>query len=170
MPKSRDPFRGVNLADHVFPTAARDQRLFAPAPQPPAQRAATPTPKSLREQEPTNVVSNVPTKERSKETTNEGTNVPRKDVSNVPQGEQEDRPIDANVSRWRITARPGHRTSFDFTDEELDALEDVKRDAHRQHDLRTTKQDLVRHAVHNLLSDYEEHGEQSWIIQKLRKR
>src|SRR5215211_1770077 len=76
VPKSRDPFVGVNLADQVFP-AARDQRLFAPSPQSPVQPPA----ESPREQEPTNVVSNVPTNQRSKETRTEGNNVPTNERS-----------------------------------------------------------------------------------------
>jgi len=69
-----------------------------------------------------------------------------------------------------IANRADRQANFMFTDGELDALDDLKRDAKRRHGLPTTKQDLVRLAVIDLLNDYEAYGEESRIIQRLRNQ
>jgi len=166
MEKRRDPFAGVKLTEAVpayTQAQGRDQRLFGapppPAPQPtvPPESAATPdTPPNFGTKEPRKLVSKEPTNQPSKFPRNQGTVAPRR------------REASATTSRWHIKQRPNHRMTFDFTDEELDALDDLKREARRRYELKTTKQDLVRHAIHELLRDYEERGEESWILAKLR--
>lgn len=72
--------------------------------------------------------------------------------------------------RFDFDLRPGRQANFVFTDEELDALEDVKRDARRTHGLATTKQDIVRYAVLDLLEDFAANGEGSRLIRWLQQR
>ena len=71
---------------------------------------------------------------------------------------------------YDFNLRPGRQANFLFTEEELDGLDDLKRDAKRTFDVRTTKQDLVRYAVVELLNDFAANGDGSRIIQWLKER
>jgi hypothetical protein len=166
MDKRRDPFAGVKLSEAVpaySQPPGRDQRLFGPTPLPVATSEALPEPSTT-----TDAPQNLGTKEAR----DIGSKEPRKQPSKFPRNQvsKELRSSTAaeTSSRWHIKQRPNHRMTFDFTDEELDALDDLKREARRRYELKTTKQDLVRHAIHELLRDYEENGEASWILAKLR--
>ena len=74
------------------------------------------------------------------------------------------------ASRLDITAEAYHPATFEFTDDELYALDDLKRDLRRKLDLKTTKERLIRYALHRLVDDYEQAGEASWIVQQLQKK
>jgi hypothetical protein len=69
--------------------------------------------------------------------------------------------------RFDIGVEPYTQATFKFTDDELDALDDLKRDLKRQRELKTTKQNLVRYAVHRLVEDYDQNGDESWLVQQL---
>ena len=71
---------------------------------------------------------------------------------------------------FRIDNDPYTQATFRFTDDELDALEDLKRDLKRQRDLKTTKQNLIRYALHRLIEEYNEEGEESWLVKQLRSK
>ncbi len=105
--------------------------------------------------------SNIGTKQTSKQASlvpiNQGTKV-------LPGGTA------AAEHTFDITQVAAHPATFNFTDDELDALDDLKRDLKRQHDIRTTKKDLIRHALHQLVENYRALGEGSWIVTRARKR
>jgi hypothetical protein len=69
--------------------------------------------------------------------------------------------------RFDIGAEPYSQATFKFTDDELYALDDLKRDLNRQRELKTTKQNLVRFAVHRLVEEYEQNGDESWLVKQL---
>ncbi len=69
--------------------------------------------------------------------------------------------------RFDIGVEPYTQATFKFTDDELYALDDLKRDLNRQRELKTTKQNLIRYAVHKLVEDYEQNGDESWLVQQL---
>ncbi len=46
----------------------------------------------------------------------------------------------------------------------------MKRDLNRQRELKITKQNLVRYAVHRLVEEYEQNGDESWLVQQLTAR
>jgi len=69
--------------------------------------------------------------------------------------------------RFDIGAEPYSQATFKFTDDELYALDDLKRDLNRQRELKTTKQNLVRLAVHRLVEEYDQNGDDSWLVQQL---
>jgi hypothetical protein len=69
--------------------------------------------------------------------------------------------------RFDIGAEPYTQATFKFTDDELYALDDLKRDLNRQRELKTTKQNLVRFAVHRLVEEYEQNGDESWLVKQL---
>ncbi len=72
-----------------------------------------------------------------------------------------------SAPRFDIGTEPYTQATFKFTDDELYALDDLKRDLNRQRELKTTKQNLVRYAVHRLVEDYEQNGDESWLVQRL---
>src|SRR5687767_12101547 len=59
----------------------------------------------------------------------------------------------AQPDQFDITEEPYTQATFKFTDDELDALDDLKRVLKRQRNLRTTKQNLVRYALHRLIEE-----------------
>jgi hypothetical protein len=64
---------------------------------------------------------------------------------------------------------PDEKYGFVFTADELDALDDVKRDAKRKFGVKTSKQDLVRCAVQELIENFYTSGESSNAIQRIRR-
>src|SRR5215211_7458919 len=69
--------------------------------------------------------------------------------------------------RFDIGTEPYSQATFKFTDDELYALDDLKRDLNRQRELKITKQNLVRYAVHRLVEEYDQNGDDSWLVQQL---
>ena len=72
--------------------------------------------------------------------------------------------------RFDIGEEPYTQATFKFTDDELYALDDLKRDLNRQRELKITKQNLIRYAVHRLVEDYEQNGDESWLVQQVTAR
>ena len=97
-------------------------------------------------------------KQGNKQNSNQVSKEARKQVSAVP------------VSPLSIEHEPYTQATFKFTDDELDALDDLKRDLKRQLDLKTTKQNLVRYALHRLIEEFTQQGEASWLVQQLRNK
>src|SRR5260221_9588456 len=58
--------------------------------------------------------------------------------------------------------------SFTFTQDELEAIEDLKIELRRQYDIKTTKTEIVRCGIWELLEDYRRHGEKSSVFQQLK--
>jgi hypothetical protein len=107
---------------------------------------------------------------QTKETRNLGTLEPRKQVYKEPrkQGTLENPAADG--SGFDLTITPYKNDTFLFTNEELYAIEDLKTELKRKLDLKTTKYDIVRCAIHCLMEDYRQRGEKSHIVQRVRKK
>lgn len=186
MTRPKSIFAGMKLTEQtpLAPGVGPDQRLFTrppadqddavpeggpqpPAPEPVADAAAPPRPTVAP---PSALAPNLPRKVGTKEPTNLGS----KEDRNVGPAERKKAAAppaaDPSAGPFDISVRPGHQANFLFTDEELDALDDLKRDAKRRYGFQTTKQDLVRYAVLDLLNDYLSAGDQSRVIQWLRRR
>jgi hypothetical protein len=145
MPKATSPFAGMTLTDQSDdPSPGPDQRLFA------RYRLAPPTPVPP------------PIKEASKVARKQATLEPR--ILGTLEIAEEERPM------FDITAVAYHSNTFAFTDEELEALEDVKTELRRRQDLRVSKYDLIRCGLHCLLEDYRRNGETSFAVRRLSKR
>jgi hypothetical protein len=108
--------------------------------------------------------------EQTKEPRNIGTKATMKQVSKEPrkQGTLENPAADGSGFDLAIT--PYKNDTFLFTNEELYAIEDLKTELKRKLDLKTTKYDIVRSAIHWLVEDYRQHGEESHIVQRVRKK
>jgi hypothetical protein len=107
---------------------------------------------------------------QTKESRSLGNKETRKQVSKEPwnQGTLENPAADG--SGFDLTIAPYKNDTFLFTNEELYAIEDLKTELKRKLDLKTTKYDIVRCAIHCLMEDYQQRGEESHIVQRVRKK
>jgi hypothetical protein len=71
-------------------------------------------------------------------------------------------------TRFDTAARADQKYTLAFTDEELEALEDLKLELRRRYDVRTTKTELVRCGLWDLIEDHRRNGEQSRALKRLR--
>jgi hypothetical protein len=123
---------------------------------PPIQSAPTPYPTTVENtQEVGKEGSREVGREVSRETGKEG-NTP------LPQ------PASAPVPVFDLSVKPYRKDSFLFTDEEFEAMEDLKLELRRMFDLKSTKQDVARCAIGYLLEDYKRHGPASIVVNRLK--
>jgi hypothetical protein len=107
---------------------------------------------------------------QTKEPRNLGTLEPRKQVSKEPRKQATLENPTTDVSGFDLAITPYKNDTFIFTNEELYAIEDLKTELKRKLDLKTTKYDIVRCAIHWLVEDYQQRGEESHIVQRVRKK
>jgi hypothetical protein len=69
-----------------------------------------------------------------------------------------------------LNIEPSKKGTFIFTYEELDAVDDVKKELKRRLDLPATQYDIVRGAIHIIVEDYRKHGADSLIVQRIRQK
>jgi hypothetical protein len=79
------------------------------------------------------------------------------------------RPPSLRRTRYDLDELPLYKASFVFTQEELEALEDLKLELRRELDAKVTKNDLIRSALHMLLEDQAANGQRSYARRKVRK-
>lgn len=144
--KMASPFTGIKLTDPATtPVHGLDQRLFAPHP--------TSTP-ALQPQ--------------ISESTKEGRNLGSKEARKVSR--QKTAAIPTNYKElFDIRAVAYRNNTYAFTDEELQALEDLSIELRRQYDVRATKNSLIRLGLHLLLENHRAHKAASFAVQRLRK-
>lgn len=143
----RDPFSGAKLSKLVGPESAKlDQRLFGPAPtrQPP-----TPSPTAATPEAP-------------------------KDAPTVALAQAEPRPKPKTAPprgpAFHLSERPLYKLSYLYTQEEFNALEDLRADLSGDAEEKVTKNDIVRAALHLLLEDHAAKKSDSYATRKIRKR
>ena len=164
MSKPKSIFAGMKLTEQtpLGTGVGPDQRLFTRTAMAPASDDAPAPDDAPQESSPPPAEPVRPRNLRTKEPTNLGLGG-GKQVPPPASGAEPALPFDIGI-------RAGHQANFLFTDDELDALDDLKRDAKRRYGFQTTKQDLVRYAVIELLNDYLAHGQDSRVIQWLSHR
>lgn len=69
-----------------------------------------------------------------------------------------------------LSDKPARKDSFLFTDEEFEAMDDMKLDLRRTHALKATKNDLARCGLGYLFDDYKRRGDQSELVRRLRQK
>jgi hypothetical protein len=69
-----------------------------------------------------------------------------------------------------LNIKPYRKGTYLFTDEELYAIDDLKKDLKRRLDLSATQYDIVRSAVHTIVEDYRQRGSESIIVQHIKKK
>src|SRR5205823_3022368 len=85
----------------------------------------------------------------------------------IPRGRERQTPP---VVPFDINERPYRKGSFMLTNEEFWALDEIKLDLQKQHDITATKDDLARCAFRSLLDDYQKRGDSSYIVRVLREK
>jgi len=88
----------------------------------------------------------------------------------APANRLPDRPPAPSVRAFDLAEPALFNATYRYTEEELNALEDLKGEIHRDLDMKVNKNDLVRSALHMLLEDYQAKREKSYAIEKMRKR
>jgi hypothetical protein len=69
-----------------------------------------------------------------------------------------------------LNIKPYRKGTYLFTDEELYAIDDLKKDLKRRLDLSATQYDIVRSAVHTIVEDYRQRGSESIIVEHIKKK
>jgi hypothetical protein len=145
---SEDPFSGMRLSS-LTTSRKLDQRLFTPAPASAGQAMAVPA-------EPASPVR-------------------APDAQPAP-GIAETQPANAVsvaatvAPRFSLEDDPRFKASYNYTQEELITLDDLRVELQRQLDKKVTKNDLMRSALHLLLEDHQTNGSKSYATKKIRKR
>jgi hypothetical protein len=79
-------------------------------------------------------------------------------------------PTDAAPTGLDLSELPTRKDTFMVTNEEFEALEDLKLTLRRRLDVRVTKNDLARCALAYLVEDCRRHGVKSAVIRPLTRR
>jgi hypothetical protein len=144
-----DPFAGIRLSEQTSDSKL-DQRLFSEPKAVPAQPKVS-TPASA-------------------------------DQSELPQNPQMGaqgslaaeapslKPSSIASPRFDLKEQALYKATFVFTQKELEGLEDLKLELHRELDAKITKYDLVRCALHMLLEDYAANADLSYVTRKMKMR
>ena len=69
-----------------------------------------------------------------------------------------------------VNQEPTRKDTYWIAEDEFEILEDVKRELRRKFDLKVTKSELVRCAIHLLNSLYQKEGEASDIVQRFKRK
>ena len=145
---AKDPFAGIRLSEQTAPPKL-DQRLFV-AEQPNRPLVTKPAESHVAEAP-----------------------VPPRPARSSPAVAQPTSPIPppASLNRtFNINELPLYKASYLFTLDELEALEDLKLELRRVLDTKTTKNDLIRAALHMLVEDYRANRSQSYAVRKAKRR
>jgi hypothetical protein len=132
-------------------TELRSQSSVPPLLEKPAIQEAQVTEETTEPKQPGNLETR---KQVSKETRKSG---------NAQKAATEAQGFDLNIKPYR-------KGTYLFTDEELYAIDDLKKDLKRRMDLSSTQYDIVRSAVHSIVEDFRQRGEESFIVQHIRKK
>jgi hypothetical protein len=106
----------------------------------------------------------------NKETRKLGNKVTRKQVSRETKKVGIVETTAPEVLEFDLNIEPYKKGTFLFTYEELDAIDDVKKQMKRRMDLPATQYDIVRAAIHIIIEDYRQHGQDSLIVQRMRRK
>jgi hypothetical protein len=159
------PFTGLRLSEQVSsPAAGLDQQLFTStsvvkSPARPEDVNAETTPMLRKSTKETRLQG---TKEATLEARKEGTLEPRN------QGKTAESVLGSYT--FDINKRGYRQNTYAFTDDELEALEDLSIHLRRKLAVDATKNDLVRCAIHGLVDDFKKHGDDSAVVHKLRRK
>ena len=149
MAKSSSPFAGMKLTEQTpLGGSGLDQKLFSrPIPQP---------------EQP------VPQEEQKKAEAPK----PRKVAAIKPQKLAPAKATTTEAKGFDLNLPTEKSHTFAFTFEELWALEELKTGLSRLLglDQRITKIDIIRCALHMIVADYRQHGEQSFIVERFKNK
>ena len=149
MAKSPSPFAGMKLTDQTpLGGSGVDQKLFS---------RPTPLPEQPVPQEPQE---------------KEAAQKPRPAAAVKLQKRAPVKPASGEAKGFDLNLPTEKSHTFAFTFEELWALEELKTGLSRLLglDQRITKIDIIRCALHMIVADYRQHGEQSFIVERFKNK
>jgi hypothetical protein len=147
--KAKSPFAGIKLTDQTPMSRGLDQQLFS---------------------------SQLPAKERE---TSQETGKPASQEDGKPEnqetgkvGNQERPRFQQAAQSWSFDLREPatEKQTFTFSLDEVATLDELKLELRRTFDLKTTKYELARLAIHTLVANYQEQGTDSLLIRSLREK
>jgi hypothetical protein len=149
--KAKNPFAGIKLTEQTSFSGGLDQQLFS--------SSLRPTPKP--EEEPVSQETSIP-----------GNQEPGVPVSQETRNlEYQELPQQPELTRRFDVRKPAtEKQTFTFSLDEVAALDELKLELRRKFDLKTTKYELARLAIHALVTGYEESGTDSLLIRSLREK
>jgi len=135
----KDPFAGLRLSEQASPTGKLDQQLFVnrPAPKP-----NPPKSEEVSRAEPSTsgqVLTSVPTVDVRSKTSKD----------------------------FDLLEQPLYKATYNYTQDELEALEDLRLELSRALDRKVTKNEVLRVALHLLIEDHRKDPERSYIRRKI---
>jgi hypothetical protein len=131
-----------------------EQSAFFPSRQ-------SPTPITERSEEPAEPVEPTVKKHLSVETGNRVNTEPR--ISSTP-------PSTPSAFHFTPGTKADQKYTLAFTEEELEIIEDIKLDLRRRFGIKTSKVELVRCGLGELIEDFQKHGDQSRLVSRLKTR
>jgi hypothetical protein len=93
----------------------------------------------------------------------------RGNVESPPLPDQAKRRI-AKIKTLDINNLATNKYTLAFTEDELEALDDLKTELRRTYGLKVAKNDIVRCGLHAAFKDYQQHGDASSLLAILRKK
>jgi hypothetical protein len=148
---------------------ALDQKLFAkPTPQPATSPVAEPLtpdphPDSSRDRSLPDASLHL---EKHRETDREA----GRQVGKEGGRETSISPATPSPIPFDLEAKPHRKLSYLFTDEEFEAMEDLKTELRRAYDISAVKNDIARCAIGFLISDFTHNRDRSFVVRHLRAR
>jgi hypothetical protein len=149
---------------------ALDQKLFTkPTPLPATKDVAdlVPSVDSQADQQPgiPSPIRTLPTKEEN-EVGKEGS----REVGKEGMRETSAPESISSPSTFNLNAKPYRKDSYLFTDEEFEAMEDLKIELRRKYDVKAIKNDIARCAIGFLITDFQRNRDKSYIVRHLRTK
>jgi hypothetical protein len=129
----------------------------------PVNQASPPPPGDL-------VAQATPAPAPTTETGKPGNKDTRKPVSKETRKQGYVEPAMPGAQEFDLNIEPYKNGTFLFTYEELDAVDDLKKQLKRRLDLPATQYDIVRGAIHIIVEDYRQNGTASLIVQRIRQK
>jgi hypothetical protein len=71
---------------------------------------------------------------------------------------------------FNLSVAVNDKRTIDFTTDEIDILDDIKREVKRKYGIRITQYNIVRCALRHLFENYYQEGEQSVLVERARGR
>lgn len=155
--KAKSPFAGIKLTDQTPMSRGLDQQLFSP------QLRA-------KERETSQETGKPASQEDGKPENQETWKLETQETGKV--GNQERPRFQQAAQSWSFDLQEPatEKQTFTFSLDEVAALDELKLELRRTFDLKTTKYELARLAIHTLVADYQEQGTDSLLIRSLREK
>lgn len=83
---------------------------------------------------------------------------------------KEDSQETGNLLPFDLNVKPYRKDSYLFTDEEFEAVEDLKLELRRNYEVKATKNDIARCAIAFLIADFRKNLDQSSIVKHLKTK